>query len=102
MSTPRTSVKMAALAPMPSASVMTATAVNPGDLRSWRRANFMSFISFSSQSDDRIDARSAAGGYQACDQSGEGQRCGGDDNQQRIVRRHLVQLSGDEMSRAKC
>src|SRR5438067_553251 len=30
---------------MPSASVRTATNVNPGDLRSWRRANFRSFIS---------------------------------------------------------
>src|SRR6266496_5981712 len=51
MSTPRTSVKMAALAPMPSASVMTTTAVNPGDLRSWRRANLRSFIPLSLRGD---------------------------------------------------
>src|SRR6266536_2595917 len=68
MSTPRTSVKMAALAPMPSASVMITTNVNPGDLRSWRKANFRSFISFCSQSDDRIDTCSAAGWHTAGDQ----------------------------------
>src|SRR6266487_1950428 len=51
MSTPRTSVKMAALAPMPSASVMTATDVNPSDLRSWRRANLRSFIPLSLRGD---------------------------------------------------
>src|SRR5205085_12639988 len=45
---------------MPSASVMIAIAVNPGDLRSWRRANFRSFISFSAQSNNWIDARRAA------------------------------------------
>jgi hypothetical protein len=32
------SVKTAVLAPMPSASVMIATNVNPGDLRNWRSA----------------------------------------------------------------
>src|SRR5437867_10283818 len=40
-----TMLKVAVFAPMPSASVRTATNVNPGDLRSWRRANFRSFIS---------------------------------------------------------
>src|SRR5438045_3358771 len=53
-------LKMAVLAPMPSASVMIAIAVNPGDFRSCRRANFRSFMLFSAQSDDWIDARSAA------------------------------------------
>jgi hypothetical protein len=31
--------------PIPSANVMTAIDVNAGDLRSWRKANFKSFIS---------------------------------------------------------
>src|SRR4030095_16780495 len=77
MSTPRTSVKMAALAPMPSASVMITTNVNPGDLRSWRRANRMSFnmeVSFGSQCDDRIDTRRAPGWHAAGDQGDEDQR----------------------------
>src|SRR4029450_3232537 len=55
MSTPRTSVKMAALAPMPSASVLTTTNVNPGDLRSWRKANLRSFISLSASRLNRVD-----------------------------------------------
>src|SRR6266568_3367128 len=33
------------VAPMPSASVSTATAVKPGFFSSWRKANFRSFIS---------------------------------------------------------
>src|SRR5205809_6489697 len=37
-------LKMAVFSPIPSASVSTARKVNPGDLRSWRRANFRSFI----------------------------------------------------------
>src|SRR5438477_6001362 len=55
-----TMLKIAVFAPIPSASVSTATRVNPGDLRSWRKANFRSFMLFSAQSDDWIDARSAA------------------------------------------
>src|SRR6266851_6597310 len=35
---------MAVQAPMPSASVSTATAVKPGCLSSWRKANLRSFI----------------------------------------------------------
>jgi hypothetical protein len=35
---PWISVKIAVLAPMPSAKVMTAVSVNPGDLRNWRSA----------------------------------------------------------------
>ncbi len=35
---PCTRVKMAVLAPMPSASVMTAVSVKPGALRNWRNA----------------------------------------------------------------
>src|SRR5262245_19732684 len=45
---------------MPSASVQIASKVNPGDLRSCRRANVTSFISFSAESLKRVDPRSAA------------------------------------------
>ena len=39
-----TALKMAVFAPMPSASVSTATAVKQGFFSSWRRANLKSFI----------------------------------------------------------
>src|SRR5438552_12112839 len=39
-----TTLKMAVFAPIPSASVSTATAVKPGFLSNWRKANFKSFI----------------------------------------------------------
>src|SRR5206468_6457741 len=39
------SEKIAVFSPIPSASVRTAIKVNTGDLRSWRKANFRSFIS---------------------------------------------------------
>src|SRR6266545_6753241 len=37
-------LKMAVFAPIPSASVSTATAVKPGFLSNWRKANLRSFI----------------------------------------------------------
>src|SRR5437667_8017502 len=43
-STALTMLKIAAFAPMPSASVSTATAVKPGFFSSWRKANFKSLI----------------------------------------------------------
>jgi hypothetical protein len=39
-----TTLKMAVFAPMPSASVSTATAVKPGFFNSWRKANLRSFM----------------------------------------------------------
>src|SRR5438034_9673139 len=39
------SENIAVFSPIPSASVRTAIKVNTGDLRSWRKANFRSFIS---------------------------------------------------------
>src|SRR5262249_36391516 len=53
-----TTLKMAVFAPIPSASVTTATRVNPGDLRSWRKASFKSFMLFGAQSLNYINARS--------------------------------------------
>src|SRR2546426_7810762 len=49
---------IAVVAPMPSASVSTATAVKPGFFSSWRKANLRSFIT---QRLQRIDFRGAAG-----------------------------------------
>src|SRR5262249_23208073 len=78
-STPSTTEKIAVFAPIPSASVKTATRVKPGDLRNWRRANLRSFMSFSSQSDDWIYARSAAGGNPRSEESsGKQQRADGE------------------------
>ena len=65
----------AVFAPMPSASVSTATAVKPGFFSSWRKANLRSFIvydlrirSFTSQSLHWIDVcrapRGQPAGYQ--------------------------------------
>ena len=39
-----TKLNMAVFAPMPSASVSTATAVKPGFFSNWRKANFKSFM----------------------------------------------------------
>src|SRR5439155_7684992 len=39
-----TTLKIAVFAPMPSASVSTATAVKPGFFSNWRKANLRSFI----------------------------------------------------------
>ncbi len=44
MSTALMRLKIAVLAPMPKASVSTATAVKPGFFNSWRKANFKSFM----------------------------------------------------------
>src|SRR5262245_53884509 len=77
MSTPRTSVKMAALAPMPSARVTITTNVNPGDLRSWRRAKQISFnmeVSFGSQRDNWIHTRGTTSRHAAGDQRYEHER----------------------------
>src|SRR6185312_16389705 len=43
-STASTTLKMAVFAPMPSASVSTATAVKPGFFSNWRKANLRSFM----------------------------------------------------------
>src|SRR5438034_1133814 len=66
-------LKMAVFIPMPSASVMTARVVNPGDLRSWRRAKRTSFISFSAQSLDWIYARGASSRKKTGKEGGSGQ-----------------------------
>src|SRR4029453_16807256 len=72
-------LKIVVFSPMPSASVRTATKVNPGDLRSWRKAKRRSFMkrlivdySFSAQCLDRIDKSGPARGHvtgEQCHQS---------------------------------
>src|SRR6267378_4787100 len=94
-------LKIAVFSPIPSASVTTAIKVNPGDLRSWRRANLRSLILFCAQRDYRIDPRGAAGWYKTGKQSGDGKSCSSNGNQKQIMRRDLVKLSRDEMTRAK-
>src|SRR6187401_97441 len=73
-------LKIAVFAPIPSASVTIATRVNPGDLRSWRKASFKSFMSLRSESDDRVDACGAASWHAAGDQRDEYQRNDGCDH----------------------
>src|SRR4029450_11412755 len=93
MSTPRTSVKMAGLGAMPSESVMITTNVNPGDLRSWRRAKRTSFnmeVSFGSKRDDRIDPCGTSGWHAAGDQSHAPQRKYGYDYSSGVNRPHVV------------
>src|SRR5437879_3690193 len=63
--TPLTTLKMAVVAPMPSASVSTATAVKPGFFTNCRTANLRSFIS---QRLHRIDFCCSTGGDVAREQ----------------------------------
>src|SRR5438034_2680088 len=62
-----TTLKMAVFAPMPSASVSTATAVKPGFFSNWRMANLRSFT----QRLHRIHARGTARGQPAGEQRHE-------------------------------
>src|ERR671931_992997 len=67
-------LKSAVFAPIPSARVRIAIAVNPGDLWSWRKANFRSFISFSAQCLDRIDKSGASRGHVTGEQCHQSER----------------------------
>src|SRR5262245_24329157 len=66
-------LKIAMFIPIPTASVSTARKVNPGDLRSCRRANFRSFMLFSAQCFDWINTRGAACGKKTGKERGESQ-----------------------------
>src|SRR3982751_3886170 len=52
-------LKIVVFRPIPSARVTIAMKVKAGDLRSWRKANFKSFMSLGAQGLNRIDARGA-------------------------------------------
>src|SRR5215469_3482387 len=92
-------LKMEVFRPIPSARVMTAITVNPGDLRSCRNAKRSSFIiavslkvfsSFCAQRYNRIDTRRAASRYAAGNQSDKHQRRHRDDDSATIESTHIV------------
>src|SRR6266536_4658493 len=95
-------LKIAVFSPIPNASVMTASTVKPGDLRSWRRANFRSFMSFSAQGFDWIDVRRAARRNQTSEQRRECQHDRGRSEQQWIVWRNLIKLRRQQTADGKC
>src|SRR6476660_3286864 len=91
-----TTLKMAVFAPIPSARVSTATRVNPGDFRSWRKASFRSFMLLGAQSLNRVDTCSAARREQTrrqCDRR-EQNCCAAE--QHWVVRRNLIELRRDQ------
>src|SRR5205085_2420329 len=81
---------------MPSASVITATKVKPGDLRSWRNANFRSFISLGAQCLDWINAGGAARGEQTREQRSRAEDYERRAEQKWIVSRDLIKLRRDQ------
>src|SRR5206468_4900438 len=89
-------LKIVVFSPMPTASVKTATQVNAGDLRSWRSANFTSFILFGSQGGNWIDVCGAACRYQTSQQRGRSEQNCCAAEQQWVVRRNLIELRRDQ------
>src|SRR4029077_3549997 len=69
-----TTLKIAVCAPIPRASTRTATNVNPGDLRSWRRANVTSFMLFGVKRGHWIGFGCAHGWQITCGQCDSGQQ----------------------------
>src|SRR6266540_1977746 len=86
--TPLMMLKIAVFAPMPSASVSTATAVKPGFFNSWRKANLRSFIT---KRHHRINSCGTAGRDKTCRScyGNEEERDNGE--RHRIGRRHAEQ-----------
>src|SRR6266481_634944 len=91
-----TKLKIAVLSPIPSASVSTAIKVNPGDLRSWRRANLRSFISFGAQRLDWIKVCRATCRYLTCGKSNQRQQDCGTDERERVSCCHLGKHAGEK------
>src|SRR5229473_5375662 len=77
--------KMARFAPRQIAIVASAVTVNAGDLRSWRRANFRSFMSLVTQRDHRVDRHCAARWEIGGDQCRAAQKDGDDGVNRKIV-----------------
>src|SRR5437867_13052123 len=96
--TPLITLKMAVLAPMPSASVSTATAVKPGFFSSWRKANLRSFIT---QRLHRIDLRRAAGRNVAGKGSDAKQAQRDQPKRQRVRRMYAIEQGGQKTSQSK-
>src|SRR2546423_5733953 len=95
--TASSTLKIAAEAPMPSASVRIATRVKAGDLTRVRKAYFRSFIT---KCDDGIDFHGTACGKKTRQQSGKEEKKNRSGEEKRIVRRGFVELGGDQA--AKC
>src|SRR5467141_1739457 len=93
-STASTTLKMAVFAPMPSASVSTATAVKPGFFSNCRMANFRSFIT---QCLHRIDSRRAPGGQPTGNQSYQEDQQRHAANRGRISGPNSVKLAFDDV-----
>src|SRR5256885_5613267 len=83
-----TTLKMAVFAPMPSASVSTATAVKPGFFSNWRKANLRSFIA---QRLNRIDSTCSPGRPPASEDRDNQERSGSQKEHGRIPRRNAEQ-----------
>src|SRR5215471_15970037 len=82
---------MVVLAPIPSASVITATAVKPGFFSNWRMANFKSFIS---KNDNRIEPGCAARRKPAGQQRDHRQQEGNAHERHRVSWLDLVEKAG--------
>src|SRR5262249_48510912 len=100
-STALTTLKIAVFRPIPSASVRTAMRVNPGDLRSWRRAKRISFISLCAKRFDRNDQSCAARWQQTRDERDRGKQDRRAAEQRGIVRRNFEELRRDQASQRK-
>src|SRR5216117_2490959 len=85
-------LKIVVFSPIPSANVTTAIDVNAGDLRSWRKANFRSFISLGAEGLNRINARGATRREQTREQPSRAEDCQCRAEQSRIVSRDLIKL----------
>src|SRR5881296_2372847 len=94
--TASTALKMAVFAPMPSASVSTATAVKPGFFSSWRKANLRSFIT---QCLHRIDIRRTARGDVAREEGNGTQESGNARKSEWVKRAKPEEQSGKEPGR---
>src|SRR5712672_2639789 len=94
-----TKLKMAVFAPMPRASVSTATAVKPGFFISWRKANLRSFIT---QRLHRIDPRRAPGGNHAGQQRDDNKQHHNADERERVGWSYTKELAGKKSRRGYC
>src|SRR5437879_3825249 len=84
---------MAVLAPMPSASVSTATVVKPGFFSSWRKANLRSFMP---QCLHRINSRCTACRKIAGGKSDQSHYCRDHQERRRIHRADFIEHAGQE------
>src|SRR2546425_6261766 len=84
---------------MPSASVSTATAVKPGFLNNWRKANLRSFIA---QCLHRIDSRRAASGQIAGQKSDRAENDSNSHERERVGGLDFVEQLRHQACQSKC